>query len=100
MHGALPSAFLHLKALSDVEDRLHNGYIQTVYESSKKLMKQTGNDYRIVHVRETRLATLIAHIIMIPIYFFLVPYITVFIPTSIFNGQNPIRRPLMRTCDH
>ncbi|KAF1747346.1 hypothetical protein GCK72_023808 [Caenorhabditis remanei] len=70
MHGALPSAFLHLKALSDVEDRLHNGYIQTV----------------IVHVRETRLATLIAHTIMIPIYFFLVPYITVFIPTSIFNG--------------
>ncbi|CAA91473.4 Bicarbonate transporter-like transmembrane domain-containing protein [Caenorhabditis elegans] len=70
MHGALPSAYLHLKALSDVEDRLHNGYIQTV----------------IVHVRETRLATLIAHIIMIPIYFFLVPHITVFIPTSIFNG--------------
>ncbi|EGT30568.1 CBN-ABTS-2 protein [Caenorhabditis brenneri] len=70
MHGALPSAFLHLKALADVEDRLHNGYIQTV----------------IVHVRETRLATLIAHVIMIPIYFFLVPHITVFIPTSIFNG--------------
>uniref|UniRef100_A0A8R1HP67 PTS EIIA type-2 domain-containing protein n=3 Tax=Caenorhabditis japonica TaxID=281687 RepID=A0A8R1HP67_CAEJA len=70
MHGALPSAYLHLKALSDVEDRLHNGYIQTV----------------IVYVRETRLATLLAHLIMIPVYFFLVPYITVFIPTSIFNG--------------
>ncbi|CAI5455503.1 unnamed protein product [Caenorhabditis angaria] len=70
MHGALPSAFLHLKALSDVEDRLHNGYLKTV----------------IVHVRETRLATLIAHLIMIPIYFFAIPHITVFIPTSIFNG--------------
>ncbi|CAP34996.2 Protein CBR-ABTS-2 [Caenorhabditis briggsae] len=70
MHGALPQSYLHMKALSNVEDRLHNGYIQTV----------------IVHVRETRLATLIAHLVMIPIYFFLVPYITVFIPTSIFNG--------------
>ncbi|CAI2356618.1 unnamed protein product [Caenorhabditis sp. 36 PRJEB53466] len=37
MHGALPSAFLHLKALSDVEDRLHNGYIQTV--------SLTGNEF-------------------------------------------------------
>ncbi|CAB3410439.1 unnamed protein product [Caenorhabditis bovis] len=70
MHGALPISFLHLKALADVEDRLHNGYIQTI----------------IVNVRETRLATLLAHIAFIPIYFFLVPYITQFIPTSIFNG--------------
>lgn len=30
MHGALPSAFLHLKALSDVEERLHNGRVQQV----------------------------------------------------------------------
>ncbi|CAD6187521.1 unnamed protein product [Caenorhabditis auriculariae] len=70
MHGALPSSYLHLKALADVEDRLHNGYIQTI----------------IVRVRETRLAVLAAHLLMIPIYFWGIPYITVFIPTAIFNG--------------
>uniref|UniRef100_A0A1I7T050 HCO3_cotransp domain-containing protein n=1 Tax=Caenorhabditis tropicalis TaxID=1561998 RepID=A0A1I7T050_9PELO len=49
MHGALPSAFLHLKALSDVEDRLHNGYIQTVYAISVFLFMAfsslTGNEF-------------------------------------------------------
>lgn len=30
MHGALPQAFLHLKALADLEDRLVDGSVKTV----------------------------------------------------------------------
>ncbi|CAJ0563264.1 unnamed protein product, partial [Mesorhabditis spiculigera] len=70
MHGALPSAYLHLKALADVEHRVHNGVMGEV----------------ITKVRETRLAVLLAHILMIPIYFWLIPYFTAFIPTSLFHG--------------
>ncbi|PAV84241.1 hypothetical protein WR25_25509 [Diploscapter pachys] len=71
MHGALPSAFLHLKALSDVEERLHNGRVQQV----------------IVRVRETRLAVLLAHVLMFPIYFYLIPYLNQFIPIALFHGK-------------
>ncbi|CAI4225674.1 unnamed protein product [Auanema sp. JU1783] len=70
MHGALPSAFLHLKAMSDVEHRFHNGFVQET----------------IVHVRETRLAVLISHLLMIPIYIWLVPYMSTYLPVSLFHG--------------
>ncbi|CAD5224478.1 unnamed protein product [Bursaphelenchus okinawaensis] len=69
MHGALPQAFMHLKALADVEDKRANG----VVESS------------IVKNRETRCATLLAHLLMIPTYLFLLPYLKM-IPTAIFHG--------------
>uniref|UniRef100_A0A915D558 Bicarbonate transporter-like transmembrane domain-containing protein n=1 Tax=Ditylenchus dipsaci TaxID=166011 RepID=A0A915D558_9BILA len=69
MHGALPQAFLHLRSQADVEDRLVNGAIQQV----------------IVKNRESRLATLIAHGLMVPTYFFLLPYLK-FFPTSVFHG--------------
>lgn len=34
MHGALPQAFLHLKAQADVEDRLVDGTVQQMFVSS------------------------------------------------------------------
>ncbi|CAJ0939653.1 unnamed protein product, partial [Mesorhabditis belari] len=70
MHGALPSAYLHFKALADVEHRVHNGVMSEI----------------MVKVRETRLAVLLAHLLMIPIYFYLIPYFTAFVPTSLFHG--------------
>ncbi|KAI1720438.1 HCO3- transporter family domain-containing protein [Ditylenchus destructor] len=69
MHGALPQAFLHLRSQADVEDRLVDGTIQQV----------------IVKNRESRLATMIAHGMMVPTYFFLLPYLR-FFPTSVFHG--------------
>ncbi|KAH7700676.1 Protein ABTS-2, partial [Aphelenchoides avenae] len=67
MHGSLPQAFLHLRAQADVEDR--TGTVQQV----------------IVKNRESRLAILIAHFLMIPTYFYLLPYLQL-IPTSVFHG--------------
>uniref|UniRef100_A0A7E4UNX0 Sodium bicarbonate transporter-like protein 11 n=1 Tax=Panagrellus redivivus TaxID=6233 RepID=A0A7E4UNX0_PANRE len=69
MHGALPQAFLHLKAMADVEDRLVNGTVQQV----------------IVKNRESRLATIIAHVLMIPTYFWLLPILQL-VPTAVFHG--------------
>jgi hypothetical protein len=34
MHGALPQAFLHLRALADIEDRLVDGTVQAMYVSA------------------------------------------------------------------
>ncbi|KAI6213824.1 HCO3-cotransp domain-containing protein [Aphelenchoides besseyi] len=67
-HGALPQAFLHLRALADIEDRLVDGTLQSV----------------IVKNRETRCATLIAHIVMI-LPFCLLSYLQL-IPTAVFHG--------------
>ncbi|KAI6200112.1 Transporter, major facilitator family protein [Aphelenchoides besseyi] len=67
-HGALPQAFLHLRALADIEDRLVDGTLQSV----------------IVKNRETRCASLIAHIIMI-VPFCLLSYLQL-IPTAVFHG--------------
>uniref|UniRef100_A0A915CTW9 Bicarbonate transporter-like transmembrane domain-containing protein n=1 Tax=Ditylenchus dipsaci TaxID=166011 RepID=A0A915CTW9_9BILA len=69
MHGALPQAYLHLKSQADVEDRLVDGRIQEV----------------IVKNRESRVAILLAHAMMIPTYLFLLPYLRLF-PTAIFHG--------------
>ena len=68
MHGALPQAFLHLRSQADVEDRLVDGKIQEV----------------IVKNRESRVAILLAHLLMVPTYFF-AHYIQLF-PTAIFHG--------------
>jgi sodium borate transporter 11 len=69
MHGALPQALLHLRALGDIEDRLIDGTVQSV----------------IVKSRETRVATLIAHLFMILTYFFLLSYLQL-IPTAVFHS--------------
>uniref|UniRef100_A0AC34GNC1 Bicarbonate transporter-like transmembrane domain-containing protein n=1 Tax=Panagrolaimus sp. ES5 TaxID=591445 RepID=A0AC34GNC1_9BILA len=69
MHEALPQAFLHLKAQADIEDRLVDGILQQI----------------VVKNRESRLATLIAHGLMIPTYFFLFPFLQL-IPTAVFHG--------------
>uniref|UniRef100_A0A915LLW1 Bicarbonate transporter-like transmembrane domain-containing protein n=1 Tax=Meloidogyne javanica TaxID=6303 RepID=A0A915LLW1_MELJA len=69
MHAALPQSFLHLKAQADVEDKLLNGTVQPT----------------IVKNRESRLATLLAHLFMVPTYFLALNYLRHF-PTSVFNG--------------
>ncbi|KAF7640043.1 CBN-ABTS-2 protein, partial [Meloidogyne graminicola] len=69
MHAALPQSFLHLKAQADVEDKLVNGTIQSI----------------IIKNRESRLATLLAHLFMVPTYFLALNYLRHF-PTSVFNG--------------
>ncbi|PAV84938.1 hypothetical protein WR25_08495 [Diploscapter pachys] len=70
MHGALPQSFLHLKALSDVEERVHNGRMQQI----------------IVRARETRIAVVFAHVLFFPIYFYLIPYLNQLIPIAQFHG--------------
>jgi sodium borate transporter 11 len=49
MHGALPHSPLHLRALADVEERVAQGHVHEV----------------IMNVRETRLACLISHILIL-----------------------------------
>ncbi|VDK68416.1 unnamed protein product [Litomosoides sigmodontis] len=70
MHGALPHSPLHLRALADVEERVLQGHVHEV----------------IMNVRETRLATLIAHLLILISTFTLLPYPLQWIPTSVLHG--------------
>ncbi|CAB3411239.1 unnamed protein product [Caenorhabditis bovis] len=70
MHGALPHSPLHLRALADVEERVFQGHVHEV----------------IMNVRETRLASLIAHILILISTFYLIPYPLQLIPTSVLHG--------------
>ncbi|ETN74659.1 sodium bicarbonate transporter-like protein 11 domain protein [Necator americanus] len=70
MHGALPHSPLHLRALADVEERVSQGHVHEV----------------IMNVRETRLATLIAHSLILISTFYLIPYPLQLIPTSVLHG--------------
>ncbi|RCN51850.1 hypothetical protein ANCCAN_01938 [Ancylostoma caninum] len=70
MHGALPHSPLHLRALADVEERVSQGHVHEV----------------IMNVRETRLATLIAHLLILISTFYLIPYPLQLIPTSVLHG--------------
>ncbi|KJH45726.1 sodium bicarbonate transporter-like protein 11 domain protein [Dictyocaulus viviparus] len=70
MHGALPHSPLHLRALADVEERVSQGHVHEV----------------IMNVRETRLATLIAHVMILISTFYLIPYPLQLIPTSVLHG--------------
>uniref|UniRef100_A0A914UP64 Bicarbonate transporter-like transmembrane domain-containing protein n=1 Tax=Plectus sambesii TaxID=2011161 RepID=A0A914UP64_9BILA len=70
MHGALPHSPLHLRALADVEERVSQGHVHEV----------------ITNVRETRLASLIAHVMILMSTFFLLPYPLQWIPTSVLHG--------------
>ncbi|CAK5089092.1 unnamed protein product [Meloidogyne enterolobii] len=70
MHGALPHSPLHVRALADVEERVAQGHVHEV----------------IMNVRETRLATLIAHILILASTFFLLPSPLQSIPTSVLHG--------------
>uniref|UniRef100_A0A914C243 Bicarbonate transporter-like transmembrane domain-containing protein n=1 Tax=Acrobeloides nanus TaxID=290746 RepID=A0A914C243_9BILA len=67
--GAFPLSHLHLKAQADIEERLVHGAKVEV----------------IVKNRESRVATLITHLMFLPTYLFLLPYLKV-IPTSVFQG--------------
>ncbi|TMS35751.1 hypothetical protein L596_003079 [Steinernema carpocapsae] len=70
MHGALPHSPLHLRALADVEERVSQGHVHEV----------------IMNVRETRLAALISHILILVSTFTLLPYPLQWIPTSVLHG--------------
>jgi len=70
MHGALPHSPLHLRALADVEERVAQGHVHEV----------------IMNVRETRLASLIAHILILSSGFTLLPFPLRWIPTSVLHG--------------
>uniref|UniRef100_A0A1I7XHB8 HCO3_cotransp domain-containing protein n=1 Tax=Heterorhabditis bacteriophora TaxID=37862 RepID=A0A1I7XHB8_HETBA len=58
------------KALADVEERVSQGHVHEV----------------IMNVRETRLATLIAHVMILISTFYLIPYPLQLIPTSVLHG--------------
>ncbi|GMR43551.1 hypothetical protein PMAYCL1PPCAC_13747, partial [Pristionchus mayeri] len=70
MHAALPSSFLHLRSLADVEERLSDGRIQQV----------------IAKPREVRGSIFIAHLLIIPIYIGALPFISEYVPTALFHG--------------
>uniref|UniRef100_A0A183BIZ4 HCO3_cotransp domain-containing protein n=2 Tax=Globodera pallida TaxID=36090 RepID=A0A183BIZ4_GLOPA len=70
MHGALPHSPLHLRALADVEERVAQGHVHEV----------------IMNVRETRLATLVAHLLILGSAFCLLPFPLQWIPTSVLHG--------------
>ncbi|GMS97915.1 hypothetical protein PENTCL1PPCAC_20090, partial [Pristionchus entomophagus] len=70
MHAALPSSFLHLRSLADVEERLHDGRIQQVLSKP----------------REVRVSLLISHLLIIPIYIFALPLISELVPNALFQG--------------
>lgn len=70
MHGALPHSPLHLRALADVEERVAQGHVHEV----------------IMNVRETRLASLVAHILILLSAFLLLPFPLQWIPTSVLHG--------------
>ncbi|KAK6015502.1 hypothetical protein OSTOST_19073, partial [Ostertagia ostertagi] len=80
MHGALPHSPLHLRALADVEERVSQGHVHEVSNVKPWHM------FRIMNVRETRLATLIAHVMILFSTYYLIPYPLQLIPTSVLHG--------------
>uniref|UniRef100_A0A0N5C1G3 HCO3_cotransp domain-containing protein n=1 Tax=Strongyloides papillosus TaxID=174720 RepID=A0A0N5C1G3_STREA len=70
MHGALPHSPLHIRALADVEERVAQGHVHEV----------------IMNVRETRISSLIAHILILISTFTLIPFPLQLIPTSVLHG--------------
>ncbi|EDO40610.1 predicted protein [Nematostella vectensis] len=69
IHGALPHSPLHVRALADVEERVDQGHVFDI----------------IVKVRETRLTTLIAHI-LIGLSLLMLPTPLDYIPTAVLDG--------------
>ena len=69
VHGCLPHSPLHVRALADIEEHIENGHLSE----------------NVVYVRETRLTTLISHI-MIAASVLLVPYPLNMIPIPVLYG--------------
>ena len=69
VHGALPHSPLHVRALADIEEHIDHGNITE----------------KIVYVRETRLPSLISHI-LIGASIFLIPYPLNMIPIPVLYG--------------
>ncbi|CAL8102420.1 unnamed protein product [Calicophoron daubneyi] len=70
MHAALPHSPLHVKALADIEERIEIG----------QHIRQT-----IVRVRETRLTTIFAHV-LIGLSLLMLPVPLNYIPPAVLNG--------------
>ncbi|CAL8099210.1 unnamed protein product [Orchesella dallaii] len=69
LHVALPHAPLHVKCLADIEERVEHGQIKQI----------------VVKVRETRLTTILSHILM-GLSLLLLPYPLTYILPSVFDG--------------
>lgn len=69
VHGSLPHSPLHVRALADIEEHIENGILSE----------------KIVYVRETRLTTLVSHI-MIGASLLLIPYPLNLIPIPVLYG--------------
>uniref|UniRef100_A0A915JAC3 Bicarbonate transporter-like transmembrane domain-containing protein n=1 Tax=Romanomermis culicivorax TaxID=13658 RepID=A0A915JAC3_ROMCU len=70
MYAALPHSPLHLRALADVEERVAQGHVHEV----------------ITNVRETRLASLIAHVLILVSALLMLPEPLIYIPRSVLDG--------------
>ena len=70
VHGALPHSPLHVRALADIEEHIENGHVSE----------------NIVFVRETRLTTLVSHIMIGISAFFMIPYPVNMIPIPVLYG--------------
>jgi len=69
VHGAIPHSPLHVRALADIEEHVDNGHLKEI----------------VVYVRETRITTLIAHI-LIAISIIMVPAPLNVIPIPVLYG--------------
>ncbi|XP_074593858.1 solute carrier family 4 member 11-like isoform X2 [Brevipalpus obovatus] len=69
MHGVLPHSPLHVRSLADVEERVDGGHVYEI----------------IVKVRETRITSIVSHI-LIGLSVFLLPYPLGNIPTAVLDG--------------
>lgn len=69
IHGSLPHSPLHVRALADIEETIDNGHLTE----------------KIVYVRETRLTTLVSHI-MIGASIYMVPFPLELIPIPVLYG--------------
>ena len=69
VHGALPHSPLHVHALADTEERVDQGHVHQ----------------RVVRVRETRVSTLLAHV-LIALSVLMMPIPLQFIPRAVLNG--------------
>ena len=69
VHGSLPHSPLHVRALADIEEHIENGNLSE----------------KIVYVRETRLTTLISHV-LIAASLLMIPYPLNLIPIPVLYG--------------
>lgn len=91
MHAALPHSPLHVRALADVEETVFQGHVFEQYTLDIFYFLHVDKKaqwliFRITNVRETRLASIVAHALILLSAIFMLPVPLNYIPRPVLYG--------------